>query len=57
MRIKYHKKRITKCRRCSKCEVLDTNVECLSYREVEAVEYFKLSGMTYGDTNTVSQSV
>ena len=57
MRIKYHKKRITKCRRCSKCEVLDTNVECLSCREVEAVEYFKLSGMTYGDTNTVSQSV
>ena len=36
---------------------MDTNVECLCRREVESLEYFKLSGMRHDDANAVNQRV
>ena len=36
---------------------MDKNVECLCYHDVEAVEYFELLNMRYGDMNAVSQRV
>ena len=30
------------------------NAECSCYHEVEAVEYFELMSMRYGDTNVVT---
>ena len=48
---------VTECYRCNKCGAMDKNVECLCYHEVEAVEYFELLNMRYGDMNAVSQRV
>ena len=42
---------------CCKCEAIDKYVECLYFHEVEAVEYFELLGMRYGDINAVTQRV
>ena len=36
---------------------MDKNVECLCCNKVEAVKYFELLGMRYGDMNTVTQKV
>ena len=36
---------------------MDRNVECSRRHEVEAVEYFDLLDMRYGDMNAVTQSV
>ena len=33
--------------RCGKCEVMDTDFECLSFGEVEALGYFQLSDIRY----------
>ena len=33
------------------------NVECLYCHEVEAVEYFELLDMRYGDINAITQRV
>ena len=44
------------CRR-GKCGVMDTNVECLRRDKVEALGYFQLSGMRYGDAKAVTQRV
>ena len=46
---------VTEWYRCSKCEAMDKNVECWCCHEVEAVEYFELLSMRYGDTNTLTQ--
>ena len=43
---------------CSnKCGVMDTNIECLYFHKVEALENFKLLGIRYGETNAVTQRV
>ena len=36
---------------------MDKNVECLCCHEADAVEYFKLLGMRYGNTDAVTQRV
>ena len=36
---------------------MNKNAECLSFHEVEAVKYFELLGMRYGDMNAVTQRV
>ena len=41
--------------RCGKCAAMDKNAECLWWHWVEALEYFKLLGMRYNDTNAVTQ--
>ena len=43
--------------RCGKCGAMDTNVECLSCGEVEALGYFELSDMRYDDRNAVTERV
>ena len=35
---------ITECNGCGKCRVMNTIVDCLSCREVEAVKYFSYIG-------------
>ena len=42
---------------CGKCKAMDKNVECLCFHEIEAVGYFELLGMRYGDKNAVIQRV
>ena len=48
-------KSVTEWDRCGKCGTMDKNVECLCCHKVEAVEYFKLLGMRYGDVNAVTR--
>ena len=43
--------------RCSKCEPMDKNVECLYSPKVAAVEYFKLLSMRYRKSNALTQRV
>ena len=45
---------VTEWYRCGKCGVTDTNIECLCYRQVEAVEYLKLSNVRQGNTSAVT---
>ena len=40
-----------------RCRVMDTNVECLSCGEVEALGYSQLSDMSYYDRNVVTKRV
>ena len=48
---------VTRWYGCGKCGVMDINVECLFCHQVEAMKYFKLLGMRYGDTNIFIQKV
>ena len=48
---------VTEWYRCSKCGAIDKNLERLCWHEMEAVEYFELLGMRYGDMKTVTQRV
>ena len=43
--------------RCDKCGLMDKNVECMCSHKVEAVEYFELLDMRYGDMNAITQRV
>ena len=43
--------------RCGKCGVMDTDAECLSCAEVEALGYLQLSEMRYDDSNEVTERV
>ena len=43
--------------RCGKSGVMDTNVECLSCGEVEALGYFQLSDMRYDDRSVYTERV
>ena len=49
--------RVSEWCRCSKCGKKKKNVECLYCHEVEAVEYFELLDMRYGDINAITQRV
>ena len=46
--------RVAACFRCGICGVKDTNIKCLCYRMVEALEYLQLLGMRYGETKMQS---
>ena len=48
---------ITEWCRCEKCGVMDTNVECSSCGEVEALRYFQLLDMRYDHRNAVTERV
>ena len=48
---------VTKWCRCGKWDVMQTNVEYLSWGEVEAVGYFQLSDMRYDGRNVVTERV
>ena len=48
---------VTEWYRCGKGEAIDKYLDCLCCHEVEAVEYFELLGMRYGDINAVTQRV
>ena len=48
---------VTEWCRCGKCGVMDTDFECLSCGEVEALGYFQLSDMRYDDRNEVTKRV
>ena len=48
---------VTEWYRYGKCGTIDRNVECSCCHEVEAVEYFELLGMKYGDLNAIIQRV
>ena len=43
--------------RCEKCGVMQTNVECLSCGQVEALGYFQLWDIRYDDSNVVNERV
>ena len=40
-----------------KCGGIDTNVKCLRYREVEALECFELLVVRYGESNAVTPRI
>ena len=42
---------------CGKYGVMNTNIRYLCFREVEALECFKLEGIRYGDTNAATERV
>ena len=42
---------------CGKYGVMYTNIKYLYCRKVDALEYFKLQGMRYGDINAVTHGV
>ena len=46
-----------KIKALQKIEVMDKKIECLCCHEVEAVKYFELLGMRYGDVNAIIQRV
>ena len=46
---------VTEWCRCEKSEVTNTNVECLSRRNVEDLGYFQLSNMRYNNQNSVTK--
>ena len=48
---------VTEWCRCGKWGVMHTNVEYLSYGEVEALGYFQLSDLRYDNRNVVTERV
>ena len=45
----------SKCCRCGTFRVMDTDVECLSCSQVEALGYFQLLDMRYHNRNAVAE--
>ena len=48
---------VTESCRCGKSDMMHTNVEYLSCGKVEALGYFQLSDMRYGDRNMVTEKI
>ena len=42
---------------CGRSGAMDKNVDCLPCQKVEAIEYFELLDVRYGDMNAVTQRV
>ena len=59
--IKYEKstksQSVTEWHEYDKCGAMYKYVECSCYHEIEAVEYFELLDMRYGDMNAVTKRI
>ena len=48
-------KSVTEWHGCGKCGLMGTNVECVRCLKFEGLQYLKLVGIVYGNTNADTQ--